>query len=695
MGRSRPRTLAAIAVAAVLGYSLLPGGVNAQDVEAKKSSQVQTIQKVATAPAAEKPEVIEDDVQDTIFLGDHRPIKMRIHLQVGDKAFLTRWESYVDSLFQDLDSDGNGELTKEEAEPIAPTSKSGGSSGAATSEPRLSSAAVKQLEAEPMSRDAFLAAMRTSFFPLVAGTSAASDRRGNDELIKALDTNGDKSLDAAELAAVRKNLLTLDANDDEIVGSSELGGTGNAPGTFVIGGQGPAFDANMTQRLLAVVPGDTAKEIARKLVELYDTGGSKDGKLSADEMNIGESFGDNDKDSDGALDLTELVAYVETSRPDLEVIARLSTSTASSSRFVLAGEDEDEDKEKSDEEKKSGDASQDDENKPRNVARMNLKDLPEDVRKAIDEARKEAEKEGKPFELPEIAKKAIEEARMKDQDDKKKDDEDEEEPASVNVTVDPSTMNQAPPRVWHLVDAKTNDASLNGMVEETKDGLVIDLGRFRLELSNGSGGGPNFSISRFEEQQFAAMDMDNNKYLDQKEAGRYASSFKLMDANNDNMIFLEEYKGFLAKQKAAAESQLIASVEDNGYQLFKLLDSNSDDKLSLREVYYAQQRLQEADANGDGMLSLSEIPHDYQLKLSMGRPGTAGVFAVAVTSGFQTGQTEKAQVGPDWFPRMDKNGDGDISRREFLGSEEDFERIDADGDGLIDSKEAEAATADK
>jgi hypothetical protein len=40
---------------------------------------------------------------------------------------------------------------------------------------------------------------------------------------------------------------------------------------------------------------------------------------------------------------------------------------------------------------------------------------------------------------------------------------------------------------------------------------------------------------------------------------------------------------------------------------------------------------------------------------------------------------------------MDRNGDGDVSRREFLGTIEQFRRIDSDGDGLIDVVEAERA----
>jgi hypothetical protein len=45
--------------------------------------------------------------------------------------------------------------------------------------------------------------------------------------------------------------------------------------------------------------------------------------------------------------------------------------------------------------------------------------------------------------------------------------------------------------------------------------------------------------------------------------------------------------------------------------------------------------------------------------------------------------------GPLWFRKMDRNGDGDVSPREFLGSRDDFRRIDTDGDGLISAEEAE------
>jgi Ca2+-binding EF-hand superfamily protein len=47
-----------------------------------------------------------------------------------------------------------------------------------------------------------------------------------------------------------------------------------------------------------------------------------------------------------------------------------------------------------------------------------------------------------------------------------------------------------------------------------------------------------------------------------------------------------------------------------------------------------------------------------------------------------------ATLGPLWFRKMDRNGDGDVSRREFLGTPEEFKKLDLDGDGYISLEEA-------
>ncbi len=43
---------------------------------------------------------------------------------------------------------------------------------------------------------------------------------------------------------------------------------------------------------------------------------------------------------------------------------------------------------------------------------------------------------------------------------------------------------------------------------------------------------------------------------------------------------------------------------------------------------------------------------------------------------------------PAWMTAMDRNGDGELSRREFLGSSRQFAAIDRNADGVIDASEA-------
>ncbi len=83
-----------------------------------------------------------------------------------------------------------------------------------------------------------------------------------------------------------------------------------------------------------------------------------------------------------------------------------------------------------------------------------------------------------------------------------------------------------------------------------------------------------------------------------------------------------------------------------------------------------------------------------QIALSPG-PLNAGGFnpnlPVVVRPGVRTDPRRPAAPprGPLWFRKMDLNGDGDISPREWLGTPELFKQIDKDGDGLISVEEAE------
>ena len=74
-----------------------------------------------------------------------------------------------------------------------------------------------------------------------------------------------------------------------------------------------------------------------------------------------------------------------------------------------------------------------------------------------------------------------------------------------------------------------------------------------------------------------------------------------------------------------------------------------------------------------------DLPHRLDLVWSLGAPD------LNVGKERHSNATINA---PIWFKLMDRNADGDISPREFIGSRDDFRKLDLDGDGLISIAEA-------
>jgi hypothetical protein len=138
----------------------------------------------------------------------------------------------------------------------------------------------------------------------------------------------------------------------------------------------------------------------------------------------------------------------------------------------------------------------------------------------------------------------------------------------------------------------------------------------------------------------------------------------------------------------------VISVDNELKSLFEVLDGDSDRRLTPREFLRGAGEFERLDVNGNRELAESELLARYKLRFGLGAarltaqllPGTAP------RSGGRANATPLPAApgsGPLWFRRMDRNRDGDVAWREFLGPREAFARIDADGDGLIDAGEAE------
>jgi hypothetical protein len=145
-------------------------------------------------------------------------------------------------------------------------------------------------------------------------------------------------------------------------------------------------------------------------------------------------------------------------------------------------------------------------------------------------------------------------------------------------------------------------------------------------------------------------------------------------------------EAFADEAPLLAETQVRLVVHDQSDALFDELDANADGRLGEREIATARERLLRYDADGDRQLSPEETPYEMIVAFVRGEALNEESFSTPPSRGMTpTG------AAPDWFAFADLNRDGDVSRREFVGSVERFESLDADGDGFITADEASPA----
>jgi hypothetical protein len=153
-----------------------------------------------------------------------------------------------------------------------------------------------------------------------------------------------------------------------------------------------------------------------------------------------------------------------------------------------------------------------------------------------------------------------------------------------------------------------------------------------------------------------------------------------------------DYVEFSAAQAAAPESdsaatQVAIGAAFDGNPLLRLLDHDNDGRLTRRERQEMSGLFASLDRNRDGAVSSSEVPVPIRFAVTLG-PHVHELLAAPVPAARAAMPKTAAPTPPSWFTSMDKNGDGDLSRGEFLGTTEQFKQLDTNGDGLLSVAEA-------
>lgn len=193
--------------------------------------------------------------------------------------------------------------------------------------------------------------------------------------------------------------------------------------------------------------------------------------------------------------------------------------------------------------------------------------------------------------------------------------------------------------------------------------------------------------------RMAEFDADQDGSLDSTEFAMVPDhpEFAVIDADRDGKIAAAEFDAFFALRSKASSVQILLEATEQGSDLFKSFDLNSDRVLTPRELSQAANLLETDDQDHDGFLGGEEMTYNLSLMLLRGSPRTVTNAQFALRQPSQP-RVKADRTGPAWFLKMDRNRDGDVGLPEFTGSRQKFAEIDTNHDGLLSADEANAIT---
>jgi Ca2+-binding EF-hand superfamily protein len=321
---------------------------------------------VPISPAGAAGPAVGPDGQDFVFLGDSRPVLIRLHVRVDGKPPQAAWDDFMAYLFNYLDINGDGVLSKEEAARTLSVDLLRGGVGGGIFGGRAGATgpALETLDTDKdgkVTRAELAAYYRKSGFapfqfqfnagqvnPAAMGAAFLGGSRPepsasalSEAIFNRLDTGKDGKLTREKLTAAPAVLLALDEDEDEIITPRELVPStepANPLAGLMMLGRPPQDAGAGNKFLVPLAPGGAAPPaLVRTMQERYgpkaDDVASK--KLTRNDLGLDKAtFARLDANSDGVLDADELAGFVKR-EPDLEMVVRLGQKEAAKAALEL------------------------------------------------------------------------------------------------------------------------------------------------------------------------------------------------------------------------------------------------------------------------------------------------------------------------------------------------------------------------
>ena len=187
-----------------------------------------------------------------------------------------------------------------------------------------------------------------------------------------------------------------------------------------------------------------------------------------------------------------------------------------------------------------------------------------------------------------------------------------------------------------------------------------------------SGGGQRM---QFQMPSFADLDKNKDKKISKDEfPSQFPSQmFDRVDANHDGAINEEEWKNMTSQFTGGGRGErMMVAGPRTGESMSKLLDANTDGKVSRDEFAKIVSLFDVLDKDHNGELSQDELNGFFR--------------AVTEAQAQATGGVEVNNL----FEKYDKNKDGKITAEE-IGNERIFKSLDLNKDGEVTRVEADTA----